>query len=261
MLQNVTLQSNSTTYFTIPAEDGTPQGCGDRCARVYALENDGTSGFYYSCNVTVTNITNTTRWHQQLPDRLARMAAMSIALTGYNYDQSPNSTQSQAFDHDFFYGTYVDGNTTSMEWLLRVFAIATVASADRYNPYVQDAIPGDLPSQGVRLTLDHPEFIEAILGGIGGFHFVLFILGAYLANKAIVIDDSYLAISMQLNPVIERLKGHGSLLKSREICKALGDPEVAYGVVVRHPSNAITRHLEISEVTGKPPGGWKGHYD
>jgi hypothetical protein len=257
---NMTLHSNSTTYFTIPAEDGTDQGCGDRCARIYALENDGTSGYWFSCNVTVSNVTNTTRWHQQLPDNLARMAGMSIALTGYNYEKNASAIQAQAFDDDFFYGTYLGGNTTEMEWLLRVFAIATVASADIYNPYVQDGVPGDLPSQGVRLTLDHPEFIMAILIGIGGFHFLLFILAAYLANKVIVIDDSYLAISLQLNPVIEKMKGHGSLL-NKEICTELGNPEVAYGVVVRQPSNGTIRHLEISEITGKPPDGWKGNYD
>lgn len=261
IMQNITLQSNSTTYFAIPGEDGTDKGCGDRCANVYALENDGTNGYYYTCNVTVSNVTNTTRWSQQLPDNLARMAAMSIALTGYNYDKTADALQAQAFYHDFIYGTYLGGNSTSMEWLLRVFAIATVVSADRYNPYVQDGIPGDLPSQGVSLTLDHPGFIEAILLGIGGFHFLLFILAVYFANKAIVIDDSYLAISMQLNPVIEKLGGHGSLLKKKDICEALGNPDVAYGVVVRQPSNGVTRHLEISEVTGKPPGGWKGRYD
>jgi hypothetical protein len=259
-MQNITLQSNSTTYFTIPGEDGTDQGCGDRCAKVYALENNGKSGYYYACNVTVGNVTNTTRWVQQLPDNLARMAAMSIALTGYNYHNTPNATQFQAFDHDFVYGTYLGGNTTTMEWLLRVYAIATVVSADRYNPYVQDGIRGDIPSQGVRLTLDHPEFIAAILGGIGGFHFLLCILAAYFANKAIVIDDSYLAISMQLNPVIERLRGHGSLMKHNKICKVLRHPEVQYGSVMKQSPTGPIKHLEISEAAQKPPDGWKGWY-
>jgi hypothetical protein len=260
-LKNVTLQPNSTTYWTLPAEDGTDLGCGDRCAIVYAVENDGQSGYFYSCNVTVGSVTNVTRWDQQLPDRLARMAGMAIALTGYSYGSSSDASQVQAFDHDFVYGTYLAGNVTDMEWLLRSYAISTIVSADYYNPYIQDGIPGLVPNQGVTLTLDHPEFIEAILGGIGGFHFLLFIIAAYLANRAVVIRDSYLAIALLFQPVVERLRGRGSLLKNKEICEALEEPMVSYGPVLKQGPTGTVKHLEISEATHRPQKGWHGSYD
>jgi hypothetical protein len=260
-LMGYTLEPNSTLYWTRKAEDGTDEGCGDRCAIVYALENDGQSGYSYSCNVTVGNVTNTTRWDQQLPDRLARMAGMSIALTGYWAGDAPDEFQSQTFDHDFTYGTYLAGDSTGMEIFLRSFAISTIVSADYYNPDVEDGIPGIVPNQGVTLSLDHPEFIRAILGGIGGFHFLLFILAAYLANRAIVIDDSYLAIAMLYRPVVERLRGHGSLLKNKEICKGLGEPEVRYGTVLKQSPTGMIKHLEISEAAERPPKGWQGWYD
>src|ERR1700722_16759291 len=85
-----------------------------------------------------------------------------------------------------FYGSYLDGNTTVMEWLLRIYAISPIAGADKYNPWVKDPVPGQLPSQGVQLSVDNPKFIKAILGGIGGFHFLLFVLAEYFANKVIV---------------------------------------------------------------------------
>jgi hypothetical protein len=260
-LKGITLQPNSTTYWTLTAEDGTDEGCGDRCARVYAVQNYGESGYFYSCNVTVGNVTNVTRWDQQLPDRLARMAGMSIALTGYSNGAPSDASQQQALANDFIYGTYLGGNTTAMEWLLRSFAISTIVSADYYNPWAQDGIPGMLPNQGVRLTIDHPEFIEAILGGIGGFHLLLFILAAYLANRAVVVDNSYLAISLALQPVVEKLRGHGSLLKNKEICKALEEPEVRYGTVIKQSSTGLIKHLEISEAAERPPKGWHGWYD
>jgi hypothetical protein len=261
-LRNVILQPNSTAYWTYSAEDGTSLGCGDRCARVYALENDGQSGYYYSCNVTVGSVTNVTHFNtQQLPDRLARMAGMSIALTGYSYGQPADAAQQQAYTNDFIYGAYLDGNATTMEWFLRSFATSTIVSADYYNPYVQDGIPGMLPEVGVSLTLDHPEFIEAILGGIGGFHFLLFILAAYLANRAIVIDDSYLAIAMLYQPIVERLRGHGSLLKNKQIFKELNNPKVSYGTVLKQSATGMIKHLEISENTERPPKGWHGWYD
>jgi hypothetical protein len=148
-----------------------------------------------------------------------------------------------------------------MEWQLRAFAISTIVSADYYNPNVQDAIPGMLPEQGVRLTLDHPDFIEAILGGIGGFHFLLFILAAYFANKAIVIDDSYLAIAAVFQPVVARLRGHGSLLKTKQMCEALGDPKVSYGTVLKQSQSGMIKHLEISETSERPPKSWRGWYN
>jgi hypothetical protein len=258
--KGIQLQPNSTLYLTPEVEDDTNSGCGDRCATVWILENDG-KGYFYACNVTVGNVTNITRWDQQLPDRLARMAGMSIALTGYWNGDPPDQNQLQAYDHEFKYGTSCGGDTACMELLLRSFAISTIVSADYYNPYVQDGIPGILPYQGVTLSLDHPVFIDAILGGIGGFHFLLFILAAYLANRAIVIDDSYLAIAMLYQPVVKRLGGHGSLLKKKEICKALGEPVVRYGTVPQPSQARMIRHLEISEDAERPPKGWHGWYD
>jgi hypothetical protein len=261
-LRNTILQPNSTAYWTYSAEDGTNQGCGDRCAKVYALENDGQSGYYYTCNVTVGSVTNVTHFGtQQLPDRLARMAGMSIALTGYSYGDPDEMFQQQAYTNDFIYGAYLDGNSTVMELFLRSFAISTIVSADYYNPNVQDGVPGMLPEQGVSLTLDHPEFIKAILGGIGAFHFLLFILAAILANRAIVIDDSYLAIAMLYQPVVERLRGYGSLLKTRQICKELNNPNVSYGTILKQSATGMIKHLEISENTERPLKGWHGWYD
>lgn len=261
-LRNSILQPNSTEYWTYRAEDGTSLGCGDRCARVYALENDGQSGYYYSCNVTVGSVTNVTHFStQQLPDSLARMAGMSIALTGYWAGKPDEAYQQQAFTNDVIYGAYLAGNASIMETLLRSFAISAVVSADYYNPFVQDGIPGMLPEQGVHLNLDHPEFIEAILGGIGGFHVLIFILAAFLANRAIVIDDSYLAIAMLYQPIVERLKGHGSLLKTKQICKELSNPKVSYGTVLKQSATGLIKHLEISENTERPPKGWHGWYD
>lgn len=264
-MKGIILQPNSTGYWTLQTEDGTDEGCGDRCATVYVVENDGQSGYFYACNVTVGNVTNITRWDQQLPDGLARMAGMSIALSGYWMGDKSDAYQVQSYDHNFFYGTYLAGNTTTMELMLRFFTTSTIVSADYYNPYVQDGIPGMLPNQGSRLNLDHPEFIEAILGGIGGFHFLLFILVAYFANKAIVTDDSYLAIALLYQPVVEKLRGHGSLLKNKEICNALGDElEVRYGTVLKPSLTGMIKHLEISEASEGPPKGprrWHGWYD
>jgi hypothetical protein len=257
------MRADSTWYWTWSSEDGTASGCGDRCARVYALENNVTHAFSYSCNITVNHVVNTTRWHQQIPDNIARMAGQSIALTGTADNTKKEPFQQQEYDHDFSWGTFLGGRADFMAWRLRTYAIGSIVGADKINPYIQDPVPGFLPTQGVRLKLDHPEFIAAILGGIGGFHFLFFILAAYLANKVVVIDDSYLAIALLLRPVVDKIREHGSLMDSREIVRALGRPDVMYGVVERQGNNLVgrIRHLEISEVSGKAVGGWRGWYD
>jgi hypothetical protein len=261
MMDFTTLEPKSTKYLVIPNYDGTTLGCGDRCAIVEALENDSVSGFYYFCNVTISNVANTTRGPQQLSNFHAMMAAQSIALDGYGYGNASTVQQAQIYDDNFIFGTYMGGDTSSMERLLRLYSISTIASADIYNLWVPDPAPGLVPDQGVKLELDHPIYIEAILGGIGGFHFVIFILAAYFANKVVVIEDSYLAIALLLRPILDKLQGRGSLLGKKEICRALRDPEVSYGLLDRHTETQTIKHLEISEDCGKPSGGWMGWYN
>jgi hypothetical protein len=58
------LQEGSRIFYVVPNPDGSHDTCGPRCAKVYALENDGKEGYSYSCNVTVGPVMNasTTRY-------------------------------------------------------------------------------------------------------------------------------------------------------------------------------------------------------
>lgn len=187
------------------------------------------------------------------------MAAQSIAVTGFGGRMASSTDQSYTYFHDNFWGAYLAGDQFAMAWLLRIHAIGTIVGTDRYNDPVPDPMSCLIPNQGVRLNLDHPDFIEAILGGIGGFHFVFFIIAAWLANKVVVIDDSYLAIALLMRPVVDKLN-RGSLMNGKQICEALKYPEVSYGVVDKNTLMGKIRHLEISEMSGKPSRGWKGSY-
>jgi hypothetical protein len=146
-----------------------------------------------------------------------------------------------------------------MESLLRLNAIAAVAGVDKNSPFLDTPISGQVPPQGNKLTLDNPYYIWAILGGIGGSHLVVFILAAYLANKVIVVQDSYLATSLLLEPVVEKLRESGVSVQNKRIWRALKDLEVAYGSVDRPAAMGTgmrtIRHLEISDVCERPLGG------
>lgn len=53
--------ADSTYYFVA---NGTEESCGPRCAKVWAIENFGTDGYWYQCNVTVGTVVNASsiRW-------------------------------------------------------------------------------------------------------------------------------------------------------------------------------------------------------
>lgn len=262
------LPEYSVTYYVTPNADGTPESCGPRCTKVYALENNGIQGFSYDCNVTVGSVVNASsiRSAQEVSDDIAAIAAQSIAVNGYGGSKAASKVQGFSFYNDVVWGYYYsDGDPSWKAYLLRIHAIGAIVGADKYSPFVPDGMPGLIPNQGVRLNIDNPNYILAILWGIGGFHFVFFILAAWLSNKVVVIDDSYLVIAMLMRPIVNRID-HGSLMSGKEIYEALKRPEVTYGTVDRNAvdKNALTvkiKHLEISEMSGKPSNGWTGWYD
>lgn len=256
------LELDSVYYYVTPNPDGTAESCGPRCTIVYAVENNRTNGFSYICNVTVSNVVNAspTFWAQEVSDNIATIAAESIAVAGYGGSDASSESQYFMYYKDVLWGSYGSGDPNWRAYLLRIHAIGAIVGADKYNNVVPDGMPGLMPNQGVQLKLDHPEFIAAILGGIGGFHFVLFILAAWLANKVVVVDDSCLAIALLMRPVVDRLN-HGSLMSGKEICKALKHPKVSYGTVDKNTLTAKIKHLEISERSRRPSNWWRDWYD
>lgn len=233
----------STTYYTSP-QDG---NCGPRCANVCAFENNGDKGFYYECEVAIGNVTNATLPEHQVSDHIAKLAAASIALQGY---QAINATdQYQRYPAGFEGGIWQKGNAAGMAAIMTQFAIGSISAADLNSPLLNETHQSLVPGQGVQLTLDHPSSIHAILITICGVHLVLFVAGALLANRVVVIDDSYLAIARLLRPLVENLGDDGGLLNGDEICEVLGeDVRVVYGSMSKKTADGLVRHLQISDM-------------
>ncbi|MCJ1395636.1 hypothetical protein MMC18_008522 [Xylographa bjoerkii] len=246
------IEPNSTTYYTSP-ELG---DCGPRCANVCAFENTGVKGFYYECEIMVGNVTNATRSVHEVSDHVAKLAAGAIALQGY---QAVNvSDQYQRYPAGFEGGIWMNGDAESMAAMMRQFAIGTISAADLNNQFVNSVLYDIQPGQGVKLSLDHPENIHAILITVVGVQLLLFVIGALVANRVVVIDDSYIAIAHLLRPIVDKLGDDGGLLDGDEICEALGDKEVVYGATNRKTARGVVRHLEISEMrpTKSFPAGY-----
>ena len=237
------IEPDSTTYYTSP-QDG---DCGPRCANVCAFENSGSTGFYHECNITISNVNNATLPEHEIPDEIAKLAAASIALQGYQAKNVAN--QYQRYPAGVDGGIWQNGSPSGMAYMMTQYAIGAISTADMNNPFVNSTLYTLIPGTGVQLTLDHPGNIHAILVTILAVHLVLFVAGAFLANQVVVMDDSYLAIAHLLRPVVEELGNKGSLLNGDDVCDALGDDvEVVYVSTTKKSTNGLVRHLELADV-------------
>ena len=248
---------NSTTYFTSPDLGD----CGPRCANVCAFENNGTAGFYYQCNVTVSDVHNASASvvEHNVSDTNAKIAAGAIALQGY---QSVNSSnQYQTFPALSTYGTFHYGNSAQMAYRMRQFPIGVFVTADQMINNVDNPVSGFLPASGNALSIDHNAGMWAIFLGLAGGHLVLLIVGIWVANKVIVIEDEYLAIAMLLRPVVSEYYERGALL-GREERESIGHGmNVVYGLIAGERNGV--KGLEISREAEckRAEEGWEGWFD
>jgi hypothetical protein len=244
------VQPNSTTYYT----NAEAVDCGPRCANVCAFENDGAAGFYYECQVTLSNVTNAYDPAHIISDYTARTAAASIALQGYQSDTQ--DAQYQRYPGEFYYGMWLDGNNISMANRMGQFAIGVIAGADQNSPGI--VLTGSKPRQGVILNIDKPKYFHAILLTIASVQLILFIGGALLSNRVVVLDESYISISNIFKPLLKDVHD-GSLLDGKELCNVLGkEKTVAYGSALRESEKGQLRYLKIESdgIERRFPEGW-----
>ena len=250
---------NSTTYYT-----QLDMKCGSRCKNLCAYENNGVAAFYYECNVNVSTVSNVSYPSQNVSDENAVMAAGAIGLQGYQqYSNSKPTSQYQRFPADSTYGQFV-GDGAQMASLMSQFAIGVFAIADEIMlPIEHPGVTGLLPLQGVHLSVDKPARMWAIFISIVASHFVLFVLGSLLANRVIVIDDSYLAIALLLRPVTEKMANQGFLVGGEGGLPAMERMDIVYGKSMREKERDGVMGLEISEDANRVrnPRDWEGVYD
>ena len=247
---------DSITYYTQKNRE-----CGPRCQELCAYENNGVAAFYYECNVTVSTVSNVSYPSQNVSDENAVMAAGAIGLQG-SYFLTPMS-QYQRFPAGSFYGNFV-GDGAQMASRMSQFAVGVFATADDIMPLIEEpGVTGLLPLQGVHLSVDKPARMWAIFISIVASHFVLFVLGSLLANRVIVIDDSYLAIALLLRPVTEKMANQGFLVRGEGSFPAMERMDVVYGKSMREKERDGVMGLEISENANcvRNPRAWEGVYD
>ncbi|KAI1630066.1 hypothetical protein EDD37DRAFT_618520 [Exophiala viscosa] len=232
--------------------------CGQRCVDLDAFQAyseywDVFAGIYFTCNNTVSQVAlkngaNLTSQYL-VSDLVARMLAGAI---GWN-DIAPVASPDGGLEEYWLYGNNSDfgfqvtPGADDMADTISTFTMGTVSylDSDESDGKRINVTGGEqpIPAQVLQVTW---RFAGSILGVIPFIHFVTLVLVIIWANKAIIKDDSHLAIAKVYHSLLNKMGDRGCLLRGEHIVEALDNPEVIYGW---RASNEIdkARHVDIFE--------------
>ena len=155
-----------------------------------------------------------------LPDEQAFIIAGAIGWTGFSIPGVSGGN----LDHSDQYVVYpygsmwaVDSNMAFGEAVVTVqnFAAAAISSMDIIGPRANITSERQ-PSRALCLTVEW-HWVIPLMCGIFALQCVSMLLVVLWANKALIIDDSYLSVAKLLAPMVNQLGEGGSVLKGEEI--------------------------------------------
>lgn len=191
------LNGEGTYYLSSPFDESV---CGPGCGSIKVVETvsglpalgsfvgNRTGVFFYDCNITVTPSPDS--FPGSLPPHQASLAARAIALSGVVPQFDGN------WEYVFYnlggvaFGQAQNNSATGMARLLSRFAIGVIAAAAQTNQ--PKTILGRVPTQGLRLTLDHPLAFDLILGLIGGIQLLLVVFTAIVCGRVVIPEEMLL---------------------------------------------------------------------
>lgn len=236
-LQNLYVRDWSFGAITYIADNNFH--CGKRCARVYVVQvqqNETTlnqqlqipTTSIFDCNNTISTVEGATPEGQKytLPKGdPARAIAGAAAWTGYVTPLAGGEYEHleyQLFSNDSYWSPPIQLTASgrfSAERYISQYSIAALAAMDRDGPNVTIA-DGMQPQQALKVVV---EWVNAaiLLAAIVGLQLGALLLVVFQANKAVIKDDSFLAIAKLLAPTVMTLGEHGTVLRGDEIAHAV----------------------------------------
>ncbi|KAJ4301924.1 hypothetical protein N0V90_004020 [Kalmusia sp. IMI 367209] len=199
----------------------TYEGCGPRCTNFTVYQektNDNVTikaSSLFRCNSTVskvngdspefTNLSDEDKKHIYGNDQFARIAAGSIAWTGwFEADWSDRQLRSYLRGSKWSPNKIVD--TKDVAGLLSRYTIGAIAAFDDHGIRYEVANQNSQPVQGQQLNVDWP-YILGLLGGICSIQLAALFCLLLFGNKSVVRDESFLSMAMLLKPVMDRIPG------------------------------------------------------
>ncbi|KIX95359.1 uncharacterized protein Z520_08876 [Fonsecaea multimorphosa CBS 102226] len=226
--------------------------CGEGCVEIHTLkaaaypddngsdDDDDDGGVdevengvanYFVCNNTVPQVGddyNEITVDYEIYTFIARMLAGAIGWS----DNPPSAdgkeeyavyTNSSEFN---FLGTL---GPSDMANIISSFTMGAISFMDNSPAMYRKTVASKeqpIPAQVLKVTW---RYAGTILGVIPFIHFCTLVAVILWANKAIIKDDSHLAIAKVYHTLLNQLGDRGCLLRGGEIISLLGNPQVVYG--------------------------------
>ncbi|KAK6383120.1 hypothetical protein LTS17_003790 [Exophiala oligosperma] len=217
--------------------------CGERCTNIEGFQALSdlwsiSEAVYFTCTNTVgrpvdPNVKLSSNY--SVSDQVARMLAGAIGWDKTAPTRLPNGTleQYQLYQNITtvgFNGWVDQPDADTMGDIISSFTTGLIATLDAgqdqtYRKNVDDGRQ-PIPAQILKVTWRYAGTILAVIPFIHGCTLVTVILWA---NKAIIKDDSHLAIAKVYHTFLGQLGEQGCLLRGDQIVKVLANPDVAYG--------------------------------
>jgi hypothetical protein len=250
---------NETTFWV---DNST---CGPRCAAIQVFQASDTTPTFYNCNISITGVGNAKLPEHQINDTFAKIAARSIAL-GVATDKG---VYYQKYPQEAYYGNLFVNDPDSIGLRMAFFAIGALGIAYLSNPTITSI--GVTPEPGLSINIHSNTRLILIFVLISGVQLLCLIVTTFIASNVIVIDNSPVAISRLLHPIMNRLGSGGTTLSAKEICQVLHkeDTEVlgrkdgeAGLIYTARRYDAEGRRARLVLGDGTREGAFKsGHYD
>lgn len=188
------LKGEGTYYLSSPVNESI---CGPGCGSVKVIETASgppalgsfveKSGrvYFYDCNITVTSLPDS--FAGSLPHDQASLAARAIGLSGAT-QQLDGYWEYVFYNLGVEFGQAQNNSAIGMASQLSRFAIGVIAAAAQTNQ--PKIVLGHVPTQGLRLTLDHPLAFGLILGLTGGIQLLLVVFTAITCGRLDIPQDT-----------------------------------------------------------------------
>lgn len=235
--------------------------CGPRCADIKSFQAasiptnavvDAAStkleGRFFLCTNNVTQVGDDTR---TLPaDYLVSDLAARMLAGAVGWSDNPPALDGQALSETYTnfssYGFFSSPNAADMADAISSFTMGAIAIMDGSEVMTRKNVSDSRMPVDAQILHVQWRYAGAILAVIPFIHFWTLMVVIVWANKAVIKDDSHLAIAKLYHTLLLQLGDRGCLLRGDEIVRTLHNPEVAYGWRPSHELDGVM-HVDVFE--------------
>jgi hypothetical protein len=266
---NQTLTEAPGAAGLVVIADADPSACGDRCTNIEVFQagseepegpdSDENSrprdAYYFRCTNEVYTVLD---WGDplpsdfQFPDQQARILAGAMGWSGEPVNN--DTRQYVTYRWSSQVGFARSPNSTDVAALVSEFTTKAIAAMDTIFPGITlKEVQGREPIEAQVLIVMW-RWAGTFLAILPVLHFLSLMAVIVWANKAVIKDDSHLAVAQAYMSLLKGLDDTGCMLRGDEIVHKLGYPKVIYGFTDPGKGEEDPGHIDVfTEESGVMP--------